>query len=311
MTDTLPDDVNFVSATGSAQPNASGMITFNVGNLADSGTETFQVVVTTTGASPTFTTDAATITGNQYDPNSANNTRSVSVPITARDDLAVGMCRRPVVSWSGDEPGFTRSRRPKRAFTGRRPVVTDTLPALDVMSHLVSASGGIVASTARARSPSTPATWRPTPRSLIRSPSCRQARRQRTLRKSRHGRNHRQRVRPQRRQQYIAGADHHDVNAPADLAVNVSAAASGLVGENLVYTITATNNGPSPASGVVVTDTLPALADVTFVSASGGVVPDTTGELTFNTGNLAAEASVTYTVTVVPTERGDSQLSFA
>ena len=43
----------------------------------------------------------------------------------------------------------------------------------------------------------------------------------------------------------------------ADLSVEVAGPATSLPGQNLVYTVTATNNGPSPATGVVVTDTLP------------------------------------------------------
>ena len=71
------------------------------------------------------------------------------------------------------------------------------------------------------------------------------------------------------------------------------------MGANLVYTITATNNGPSDATGVMVVDTLP--ADVTFVSATGGATPDGNGNVTFNVGNLAASGTETFTITVQPT----------
>ena len=60
------------------------------------------------------------------------------------------------------------------------------------------------------------------------------------------------------------------------------------MGANLVYTITAANNGLSDATNVVVTDTLP--ANVNFVSATGGVTPDASGTLTFNLGNLRGAA---------------------
>ena len=93
------------------------------------------------------------------------------------------------------------------------------------------------------------------------------------------------------------------ITPSADLAVGVTAASSSLlVDQNLVYTITATNHGPSDATGVTVVDTLPATPkDVKFISATGGVTPDGSGNLTFNVGNLASGATVTYTVTVQPT----------
>ena len=81
-----------------------------------------------------------------------------------------------------------------------------------------------------------------------------------------------------------------------------ASSSSLLVDQNLVYTITATNNGPSDATGVTVVDTLPATPkDVKFISATGGVTPDGSGNLNFNVGNLASGATVTYTVTVQPT----------
>jgi len=48
------------------------------------------------------------------------------------------------------------------------------------------------------------------------------------------------------------------VTAVADIGIGKTAAAGVPAGSNLVYTISVTNFGPSSASGVVVTDTLPA-----------------------------------------------------
>ena len=58
------------------------------------------------------------------------------------------------------------------------------------------------------------------------------------------------------------------VTPVADLKVTKSGAASVVAGSNLTYTITFTNLGPNNATNIVVTDTLPPTA--TFVSASGG-----------------------------------------
>ena len=58
------------------------------------------------------------------------------------------------------------------------------------------------------------------------------------------------------------------VTASADLAVTKTGPASVVGGTSLSYTITVTNKGPSAATELVVTDTLP--GGVTFVSASAG-----------------------------------------
>ena len=86
------------------------------------------------------------------------------------------------------------------------------------------------------------------------------------------------------------------VQPAADLAITgiTTTPAPNYAGANLVYTITAANNGLSNATGVTVTDTLPSLTDVTFVSASTsvtGVTPTITGNVvTADFGNLAAGA---------------------
>lgn len=70
-------------------------------------------------------------------------------------------------------------------------------------------------------------------------------------------------------------------------------------GGTITYTVTATNNGPAPATGVTVTDTLP--ASVTLVSASG-----CTGTTTLScaAGDLAAGASATVQIVVTAPSAG-------
>ncbi len=77
----------------------------------------------------------------------------------------------------------------------------------------------------------------------------------------------------------------------ADLAITKTGVANG---NQIVYTITVTNNGPVGATGVVVTDTLP--AEVTYVSDTCGAsnVPP----WTWNIGSLANGASVSCDITV-------------
>ncbi len=73
------------------------------------------------------------------------------------------------------------------------------------------------------------------------------------------------------------------------------------VGDNVVFALTVTNNGPSNATGIVVTDTLP--AGLTYVSNDCGA-SFAAPTLTWNVGALAASASATCNLTVTVTQPG-------
>jgi uncharacterized repeat protein (TIGR01451 family) len=72
--------------------------------------------------------------------------------------------------------------------------------------------------------------------------------------------------------------------------------AQAQVGSNLTYTITVTNSGPSSATGIVVTDTLP--AGVTFTSGTGpgGELTAVGGVVTIDGGTLANNGTFTATI---------------
>ena len=88
----------------------------------------------------------------------------------------------------------------------------------------------------------------------------------------------------------------------ADLSMGITAAPSPVfLSSTLTYTLTVTNGGPSVATGVTTTDTLP--STLHFVSASAGC-SNASGTVTCAFGTLANGATANATITVTPTALG-------
>ena len=90
------------------------------------------------------------------------------------------------------------------------------------------------------------------------------------------------------------------IDAVADVVTQKTAQASIKVGDTLLYTITTTNNGPSPATNVVITDSLiPGLTNVRV--SDGGTYNPATGAIDFPAlTTLASGSSVTRSLMFVP-----------
>ncbi|WP_147277700.1 Ig-like domain-containing protein, partial [Flavobacterium glaciei] len=77
-----------------------------------------------------------------------------------------------------------------------------------------------------------------------------------------------------------------------------------LVGSNVTFTLTASNAGPSEATGVVVTDQLP--SGYAYVSDNGGTATaEASGLVTWTIGTLANGANATLTITATVLATGD------
>jgi len=86
-----------------------------------------------------------------------------------------------------------------------------------------------------------------------------------------------------------------------DLVIAKTAATTVLATSNLSYTISVTNFGPSTASSVTVTDTLP--VGVTFVSATGGGVTNA-GLVTWSLGAMTNSQTTNLTLIVTAPTSG-------
>jgi len=265
------------------------------------------VTVSTTGstASPTSSTASVTDTSGLFDPNTSNNqATSAPVTITAVSNLSLTLQGSASSVHVGDDLTYTITATNNGPSAEPGSVVTDTLdPNVTYISATSSVPGAVISfaagvvtanlGTMGANSAATvtvvvsplPAAAVPLTGTVSNTASFT-------------GQNYPNTI--------LSQSITTTVNARADLATtSLQATANPLVEQPLVFTIIATNNGPSNATGVILTDVLPSIpTDVVFVSAttSTGVVPSLSGNtVTADIGPMAAGASVTMTITVTPT----------
>ena len=288
VTDALPAGVSFVSASGNGI-NSGGVVNWTLGTLANGAVS--NVTVTVTAPASGSLTNIATASSPTGDPNPTNNTSiPVITTVTPVADVGIGKSAATTVLASGNLT-YTISVTNFGPSSASGAVVTDALPAgvtfvsasgnginsggvvnwtlgtltngqvSNVTVTVTAPASGSLTNIATASSP----TGDPNPTNNVTLPVI------------------------------------TTVTPVADVGIGKSAATTVLASGNLMYTISVTNFGPSSASGVVVTDALP--ASVTFVSASGNGI-NSGGVVNWTLGTLANGAVSNVTVTVTAPASG-------
>ena len=288
VTDTLPLGVTFVSASGGGANN-SGVVSWSLGTLASG--QVSNVTVTVTAPASGSLTNTASVSTPAGDPNSTNNmTAPVITTVTPVADVGLGKVG-PASVLAASNLVYTISVTNFGPSSANSVTVTDTLP-LGV--SFVSASGGGVNNSGVVNwslgtlasgqvsnvtvTVTAPASGSLTNTASVSTPT----------------------GDPNSTNNMTAPVI-TTVTPVADVGLGKVGPASVLASSNLVYTISVTNFGPSSASSVTVTDTLP--LGVSFVSASGGGV-NNSGVVSWSLGTLASGQVSNVTVTVTAPASG-------
>ncbi|MDR3652825.1 MAG: DUF11 domain-containing protein, partial [Paludibacter sp.] len=274
VTDLLPSGYTFVSATPSKGTYVSGTGVWTVGNIASGANATLQIVATVL---PTgLYANTATITGGQEDPTPANNSATnTPVPIPVTDLSTTKSAPASVIAGQGlTYTIIVTNNGPSAISSSDQFKVTDALPAGFSATTYTASSGTYTSGTGAWTGVNIPSGGSVT--LTIAG----------TVSGSSTGSlsNAAVAVVPTG---FVDPAPANNTSAPAvttinrqaDLSITKSAAASVVAGQNLTYTITVTNNGPSTISTsdqFKVTDVLPtAYTATTFTPSSGTYTPAT------------------------------------
>ena len=294
IVDTLPANFTLTSVDAGSVPftNASGVVTFNVGELAAGATTTVTLTGLVAASATQSIVNPAQITGNETETSTANNSASVTTPVTPQFDLSIEKSTTATAGIPGQQLSYTMVVTNAGPSTATSVQITDTLPAGvtfvsgAVGSTSATVSGNQVTYAVGTLAPGTSATatltvmiGAGTTSSLVNTAVVSAASGETDT------------------------SDNTDtVTTPltptVDLSVTKTASASApQIGDSLTYTIVVSNAGPSTATSVTATDTLPAgLTFVSGTSPSGGTVTANGQVVTVPVGSIAAGGTSTFTI---------------
>ncbi len=289
VTDLLPAGLTLVTATPSAGTSyVPGTGIWTIGNLANAATATLQIVATVGGTTTVINTATKTAE-NQPDPNPGNNAASVSVAGQSAD-IAVTKIVDFATPNVGNSVTFTVSATNNGPSNATGVAVTDVLPPGLTLLLATPSTGsynpatgvwtiGNLANTATA---TLQLTAMVTTANTVTNTAAKTAEDQPDANPGNNA------------------ASASVTGQSADIAVTKTVnIATPNLGGNVTFTVTATNNGPSNATGVAATDVLP--AGLAFVSSTvtTGSYNSTTGVWTI--GNLANTGTATLQITATVT----------
>lgn len=296
--DTLPPNTTFSSVSPSAGCTAppvglNGTVSCTIGLLAPS-TPTQYTLTIVAGNTPSVT-NTATVYTSSYDTNPPNNSSNATTTITPVSDLAITKSG-PAAATPGTDYSYTISVVNNGPTDASNVAITDVFPANTTFVSMVQNSGpaftcgppttGITCTAATFALGAT-ATFTLTLHLNASVPNGTTVSNTATVSSSSADPN----------LNNNSSSTNLTAAPTADLAVTKSGPASVVRGTNITYNVTITNNGPSNAVNVILTDTMPPLT--TFVSATqtGGppfTCTNTTTTITCTAASLAAGATASF-----------------
>jgi uncharacterized repeat protein (TIGR01451 family) len=301
ITDKLPNGASYQSATPS-QGDCSeigGILTCEVGSIASSGSATVEVRVTPDSAG-SITNEASIVGDDLSDPIEINNSASEDTAVNESADLSIVKSESadPVVA--GDTLTYTLSVHNGGPLNATGVTVSDVLPAGLTYQSATSSqgscseAGGTISCDLGNLDNGADATVEIAARadsagSITNTASVRGD--QGDSQSSNNSDSEGTTVEPR--------------SEAADLALTKSDSPDPvLVGQELTYTLTVRNNGPSAATGVAVEDKLPAGVTYGYATPSQGSCSQTEGTVGCALGDLANGASATIAIKVTPKSAG-------
>jgi uncharacterized repeat protein (TIGR01451 family) len=294
-TDTLPSDVQYVTSTSSvgSTAEASGVVTATIGDLAVGGTATVTVTVDVDSDTTATLSNSATVAGNESDDNPNNDIAVEPTSVSQEVDVQIVKSESTDPVGAGGILVYTLDVTNAGPSDATGVTVFDTLPAGvtyttgSVTQGSVSESTGVVTATignlvnGQTESVTVNVAVGAGVTGILSNTATVASNETETDSSN--------------------NTDTEDtvVSVEADLGITKSDSPDPVVADGaLVYTIIVTNNGPADATGVTVTDTLPAGVTYDTGSADQGTVSESAGTVTADIGNIAVGNSVTVTLNI-------------
>lgn len=293
LTDALPASLTYTSHTVSQGTGTINGQNFSaaLGSLAPGASATITVTAAVSGTATGTISNTASVTSTETDTNTANNSATDTTTATPQIDLQITKTDTPDPVIAGNQLTYTIQVTNAGPSTATGVTVTDVLPSTltfvsgtSTVGTVTNSSGTVTGSIGTLASGASATvtllvTVAPTARGTISNTATVTG----TETDSNTANN--------------TATATSTANGNIDLSITKTDSADPVIaGNTLTYAITVTNNGPSTATNVVVTDVLPSAITFSSATASQGTVSNNAGTVTANVGTLAPGATATISI---------------